>query len=68
MRIERKGKQTVVLTMTRNQYQALCAAIDSVTSIGQEDNTRGYDDVYRFEEALTSAEAKLRNATDTGEG
>lgn len=56
MKIEYKGKQTVIVTMTRKQLAAIEAAIDSVTSIG-EHSTSGYDDVFRVEEALSQAQA-----------
>lgn len=56
-------KTKVMLTMNRDQFSALKAAIDSVTSIG-EHSTDGYKDVFQFENALVKAMARWVNEND----
>ena len=54
MKIQYKGKMNVKVTMTLAQFQAMKAAVDSVTSIG-EHTSGAYKDVFRFEDSMAQA-------------
>lgn len=58
MKLKYLSPNTVQVTMTKKQFDAMGMAVDSVTSVGDPRSDHAYVDVYRFEDSLRRARAK----------